>query len=182
MQLCHFCCCALSLACVCVVVMIVLLHVYSTSPYSVLIEITCVRRERLQLVEIPHKHDWIIRKTCGTQVWSLDHLTRVECNPWPKEVTTTWSWHWPNHGKNHCVSCPFSLLWLLSSWVLIVTWNIAPSLILIPKEQSNEEFSSPFSLLSNLVLFTLTYIIDQVCVVLSKICRITYSPLSRCSH
>jgi hypothetical protein len=43
-------------------------------------------------------------------------------------------------------------------------------------KQSSEEFSSLFSLLSNLVLFTLTHIIDQVCVVLSKICRITYSP------
>jgi hypothetical protein len=28
-----------------------------------LIEITCVRRERLQRVEIPHKWDLIIRKT-----------------------------------------------------------------------------------------------------------------------
>jgi hypothetical protein len=33
---------------------------------------------------------------CGTQVWSLDHLRGIECNPWPKEVTTTWSRHWPN--------------------------------------------------------------------------------------
>jgi hypothetical protein len=114
---------------------------------------------------------------CGTQVWSLDCLKGVECNPWPKEVTITWSRHWPNHGKNRCATCLFTFLWLLSSWVLIFTWNIVPSLILILSEQSSEEFLSPLSLLSNLVLFTLTYIIDQLCVVFSKIHRITYSSL-----
>jgi hypothetical protein len=113
----------------------------------------------------------------GTQVWSLDHLIGVECNHWLKKVTIAWSSHRLNHGKNWCVSCLFTLLRLLPSWVLIFTWNIAPSLILIPREQSSEEFSSLFYLLSNLVLFTLTHNIDQVCVVLSKICRIIYSLL-----
>jgi hypothetical protein len=30
---------------------------------SVVIKIICVRRERLQLVEIPHRHDFDMRKT-----------------------------------------------------------------------------------------------------------------------
>jgi hypothetical protein len=44
--------------------------------------------------DIDNKED-----NCGTQVWSLDPFRGVECNPWPKEVTTMWSRHWPNHGK-----------------------------------------------------------------------------------
>jgi hypothetical protein len=50
---------------------------------------------------------WYKEDNCGTQVWSLDHLRGVECNPWPKKVTTTWSGHWPNNDKNCCVSCLF---------------------------------------------------------------------------
>jgi hypothetical protein len=69
---------------------------------------------------------WYKEDNCGTQVWSLDHLRGVECNPWPKEVTTTWSRHWPNHGKNRYVPCPFYLLRLLSSWAIILSCNIAP--------------------------------------------------------
>jgi hypothetical protein len=46
------------LCCVHVVATVVLVSVYSTpSLTSFLIEITCVRRERLQRVEIPHKRD-----------------------------------------------------------------------------------------------------------------------------
>jgi hypothetical protein len=68
--------------------------------------------DRLQLVEIPHKgNTWEKEENCGTQVWSLDHLRGIECNPLPKEVTTTWSRHWPNHGiKSRCLLCDF-LLW-----------------------------------------------------------------------
>jgi hypothetical protein len=48
----------LSLWLVCVVAMIVLLRVYSTPSLTLfLIKITCVRRDRLQCVEIPHKRD-----------------------------------------------------------------------------------------------------------------------------
>jgi hypothetical protein len=47
--------------------------------------------ERLQLVEIPRKREKTTEgDNCGTQSLSLDHLRGIECNPWPKEVTTTW--------------------------------------------------------------------------------------------
>jgi hypothetical protein len=45
-------------------------------------------------------------KSC-TQPLSSDLKIKLECNSWPKEVTTRWSMHWPNHGKNRCISCPF---------------------------------------------------------------------------
>jgi hypothetical protein len=71
--------------------------------------------ESLQIVEIPQKgKTWDKEENCGTQVWSLDHLRGIKCNPWPKEVTTTWSRHCPNHGiKSPCHLCIF-LLWLFS--------------------------------------------------------------------
>jgi hypothetical protein len=101
--------CVLSFTCVRDVDALVLLCVFLLAPYScALIEIICVRRERLQLVEIPHKGIWYKEEQRGTQVWSLDHLRGVECNPWPKEVTTTWSRHWPNHMiKSPCLLCIF---------------------------------------------------------------------------
>jgi hypothetical protein len=70
--------------------------------------------ERLQLVVISHKgKTWDKEENHGTQVWSLDHLRGVECNPWPKEVTTMWSRHWPNHRiKSPCHL--IYLLWLFS--------------------------------------------------------------------
>jgi hypothetical protein len=77
--------------------------------------------------------NWYKEDNCVTQVLYLDHLRGVECNPWPKKVTTTWSKHWPNHGKNRCVSYPFYLLRLLSYWVLIFTNNIAPKFNIHPK-------------------------------------------------
>jgi hypothetical protein len=54
-----------SLLCICVCCCcVVLLCVYCTLCLTlVLIVITCVRHERLQHVEIPHKRDWVIRKT-----------------------------------------------------------------------------------------------------------------------
>jgi hypothetical protein len=58
LQLHRFCSCTLSLAYVRVVVVIVLLRVYSTPSLTpFFIEITCVRHEQLQRVEIPHKRD-----------------------------------------------------------------------------------------------------------------------------
>jgi hypothetical protein len=82
------------------------------------------------------------------------------------------------------------LLCLLSLYVIVIIVFLSshihleycPSLILISREQSSEEFSYPFYLLSNLVLFTLTHIIYQVCVILSKIYRIAYPSPSKCSH
>jgi hypothetical protein len=49
-----------------------------------------------------------------TQVWSLDHLRGVECNPWPEEVTTR-SRLWPNHGKFVVCLVHFTLLRFMSS-------------------------------------------------------------------
>jgi hypothetical protein len=55
-KLCRFDSCVLSFTCVCGVATLVLLCVFLLPPYScALIEIIRVRRERLQLVEIPHK-------------------------------------------------------------------------------------------------------------------------------
>jgi hypothetical protein len=81
-------------------------------PYScTLIKILCVRCERLQHVEIPRKRKKRYKEeNCGTQVWSLDHLRGVECNPWLKEVTTMWSRHWSNQRKkSSCLLCIFLL-------------------------------------------------------------------------
>jgi hypothetical protein len=102
----------------------------------------------------------------GTQVRSLDHLRGVECNPWPKEFTTTWSRHWPNHGiKSPCHLC-ISLV-CLSFFHRVLTYSLAllfQSLICILKEQSSEVFSSSLSIHINLVLISQTFI-NQVCVV-----------------
>jgi hypothetical protein len=107
---------------------------------------------------------WYKEDNCGTQVWPLDHLRGVECNPWLKEVTTTWSRHWPNHDKNRCVSCPFYLLRLLSSWVLYSLALLLLSLILILKEQSSEKFSLILFYHPNLVLvFINTYYKSSLC-------------------
>jgi hypothetical protein len=98
-------------ACVCCVwVLCVLLSL----PYSCAsLMIKHCKGERLQLVEIPRKREKTTEEdNYGTQSWSLDHLRGIECNPWPKEVTTMWNRHWPNHGINHCVLCPSSL-WLV---------------------------------------------------------------------
>jgi hypothetical protein len=58
LQLYRSCSCALSLTCVRVAAVIVLFRVYSTPSLTpFFIEITCVRRERLQHVEIAHKRD-----------------------------------------------------------------------------------------------------------------------------
>jgi hypothetical protein len=63
---------SLSLTCVHVVAAIVLLRVYSTSSLTpFFINIICVRRERLQHMEIPHKRDWVIRKTYVTLKFDL---------------------------------------------------------------------------------------------------------------
>jgi hypothetical protein len=85
--------CVRDLLRVCLVCLILL------PPYSCdLLEIELCKGDKLQLVEIPHKgKTWDKEENCGTQVWSLDHLRGVERNPWPKEITTTWSRHWSNH-------------------------------------------------------------------------------------
>jgi hypothetical protein len=102
LDLCACVCCGLSLACV----------AFRPLLLCFLCDQHC-KGERLQLVEIPRKREKSTKEdNCGTQSWSLDHLRGIECNPWPKEVTTTWSRHWPNHRINHCVLCPSSL-WLV---------------------------------------------------------------------
>jgi hypothetical protein len=80
--------------------------------------------ERLQLVEIPCKREKTTKEeNHGTQSWSLDHLRGIECNPWPKEVTTTWSRHWPNHGIKITVSrVPLHCDWFSSRVLTLETW------------------------------------------------------------
>jgi hypothetical protein len=130
LQLCRSCSCALSLACVCVVAAIVLLCVYSTPSLTLFfIEITCVRRERLQRVEIPHKWVWVIRKTYVALKFDLwitwDGLSATfdqRRSPQRRvDIGRTTV-------KNRFVLCLFSLLRLLSSYVLMFTWNISSSL------------------------------------------------------
>jgi hypothetical protein len=80
--------------------------------------------ERLQHVEIPRKREKTTKEeNCGTQGWSLDHLRGIECNPWPKEVTTTWSRHWPNHRIKITVSrVSFHCDWFSSRVLALATW------------------------------------------------------------
>jgi hypothetical protein len=93
--LCAWVCCELSLACV---VFPPLLLCFSCDQHC--------KGEMLQFVEIPRKRDKTAKEeNCGIQSWSLDHLRGIECNPWPKEVTTKWSRHWPKHGIKITVSC-----------------------------------------------------------------------------
>jgi hypothetical protein len=78
--LCACVCCGLSLACV----------AFPPLLMCFLCDHHC-KGERLQLVEIPRKREKTTEEdNYGTQSWSLDHLRGIECNPWPKEVTTTW--------------------------------------------------------------------------------------------
>jgi hypothetical protein len=119
----HFSC----LVCV-LLLQIKLLCVFLLPPYScALIEIICVRRERLQLVEIPHKGIWYKEENHGTQVWSLDHFRGVKCNPWSKEITTTWSRHWPNHGiKSPCLLCIYFIVIVVFQEFSFFTWIVVP--------------------------------------------------------
>jgi hypothetical protein len=95
LRLCACVCCELSLACV---AFPPLLLCFSWDQRC--------KGERLQFVEIPRKREKIAKEeNSGTQSWSLDHLRGIECNPCPKEVTTTWSRHWPNHRIKIIVSC-----------------------------------------------------------------------------
>jgi hypothetical protein len=116
---------SLSFLCVCCRCVVLLFVSLLPSLLRVLIVFTCVRREDSNLWRFLTTWYWYKEDCCGTQVWSLDHLRGVECNPWPKEVTTTWSRHWSNHGKNRCISCPFTYVInvFLSS---LLTCNIAP--------------------------------------------------------
>jgi hypothetical protein len=107
---------------------------------------------------------WYKEDNYDTQVWSLDHLRGVDYNPWPKEVTTKWGRHWPNHGKNRCIACPFYILRLL---LLVFSYSLAIlllSFILMLKEQSSERFSFLLSSHPNLVLIlTNTFYKPSLC-------------------
>jgi hypothetical protein len=148
--------CVLGSWLVCMFVAATLVLVYLSIPSLTLVIYlwSIFKGERLQLVLIPHKgNTWEKEESCGTQVWSSDHLRGIECNPWPKKVTTTWSRHWPNHGiKVLCHLC-ISLVWL-SFFHRVLTYSLAllfQSLIHISKEQSSEVFSPSLS------LFTVTW-------------------------
>jgi hypothetical protein len=79
-------------------------------------------------VKIPRKREKTTKEeNCGTQGWSLDHLRGIECNPWPKEVTTTWSRHWLNHGiKSPSLLCHLLCDWFLLSSSHLITCDIVP--------------------------------------------------------
>jgi hypothetical protein len=104
LTLCTLCCCDSS-CCVC----------FYSLPYScgfIAINIVKVRGSNLWRF-LTKGNIFYKEENRGTQGWSLDHLRGIECNPWPKEVTTTWSRNWPNHGIKSCLLCHFSL-WLIS--------------------------------------------------------------------
>jgi hypothetical protein len=94
---------------------------------------------------------------------------------------TTWSrqtyYARPNHGIKIVMSLvPFTLLQFYLFQVQIShLWYFSKFKLNLDKAIKWNELLS-FSVLSNLVLFTLTHIIDQVCVVWSKFCRTTCSP------
>jgi hypothetical protein len=107
-------------------------RVVTPSLTSVLIVIICVRSERLQLVENPHKRDQDIRKTYVALKFDL-WIT------WEGLSATLYQRLSPQRGigigrtTEKIVVSPvhFTLLWFLSFLVLIFTCDIAPSLILV---------------------------------------------------
>jgi hypothetical protein len=167
--------------CVCSVVVLCSYVRILTPPYfDFWLRSYCVRRERLQLVEIPHKRDIVIygrmmlHKFDLWITWKGLSATLVHWD------ATTWSrqayYAWPNHGVKIVVSLvPFTLLQFLSLPNSHL-WYCSKSNLYLDRAIKWKKFLS-FSLLSNLFLFTLTHIIDQVCIVLSKFCRITIHPL-----
>jgi hypothetical protein len=109
-----FCSCALLSVCVHVVAVIELLCACYHPPYSKFdCDHLCKAVRDPKPVEIPHKRVWYKEEYRGTQVWYLDHLREVECNLWLKEVTTSWSRLWPNHGKKS--SCLLSIYFTVIS-------------------------------------------------------------------
>jgi hypothetical protein len=126
--------CALFFACVRGVAAIMLLCVFRLPPYSGFdCDKLCKAWETPICGDFAQLGYWYKEDNYDTQVWSLDHLRMVECKPWSKEVITTWSRHWPNHGKKRRVSYQFYLFLLLYYWVLIFTCNIAPKFNTHPK-------------------------------------------------
>jgi hypothetical protein len=145
------CYCALLFAFVCVAVIVLLCMCFNPSLTLSLIVIICVRPWETPNLWRFLTNMFDVRKTYVALKFDLwitwEGLSAIlDQRRSPQRGVGM-----PNHGKNCCVFCLFTLLQLLSSWVLLFTWNIAPSLILIPREQSSEEFSSLFSLPSNLV-------------------------------
>jgi hypothetical protein len=111
-----------SLRCVCVLVsLLVCVSCCDSSscvcfyslPYSygfIAINIVRVRGSNLRRF-LTNENISYKEENCGTQGWSLEHLRGIECNPWSKEVTTTWSRHWSNHGiKSPCLLCHFFIV------------------------------------------------------------------------
>jgi hypothetical protein len=137
-------------------------HVLTPFLTPVLIVITCVRREKLQLEDSSQTRYCDIRKNRGTQF----------------DLWITWEGlsasliHWDTLDKNCRVSCAIYIIAIfISSKFLILTSDVALSLSYILIEQSSERN------------FSLSHNIYQVYVVLSKFCRITYSPSpSMCSQ
>jgi hypothetical protein len=150
--LCRFYSCALFFAYVRVVVALCpCLRLYSP-PYSGFDCNHLCKAWGTNLWRFLTKGYWYKEDNCGTQVWSLNHLRGVECNPWPKEVTTMWTRHWLNHGKNRYVPCPFYLFRLLPSWAIILSCNIVPKFNTHLKGTIKWRVLLPFSSQPNQVL------------------------------
>jgi hypothetical protein len=121
--------CALILACVRVFAAIWVLCVLISLPYAcAFLVIKHCKGERLQRVEVPRNREKTAKEeNRRTQVWSLDHLRGIECNPWSKEVTTTWSRHWRTTGQNHRVPCAiFYCDWFFFLSSHLITCAIVP--------------------------------------------------------
>jgi hypothetical protein len=177
--------CALFFACVRGVAAIMLLCMFRLPPYSGFdCDKLCKAWETPICGDSAQLGYWYKEDNYDTHVWSLDHLRMVECKPWSKEVITTWSRHWPNHGKKRRVSYQFYLLLLLYYWVLIFTCNIAPKFNTHPKGAIKWRilFSPLFSSHHNLILvLTNTFYKPSLCCLELVLQGHLFTP-SRCSH
>jgi hypothetical protein len=136
--LCACCCCDCALVCVAI-----------PSLTLVLIEIICVRCERLQFVEIPHKRDYTIRKK--TVVLKFDLWITWEglsATLDQRRSPQRGCRHWPNHGINRFVSLSIYFIAIIVLPSSLLHFNIALSLILTLWEQLSEEVLFLLSLFS----------------------------------
>jgi hypothetical protein len=125
--------------------------------------------------------NWYKEDNCGTQV-SLDHLRGIDCNPWPKEVTTTWSRHWPNYEIKS--SCLLSIYFI--AIIVFLSYHIHLyycSYVWYTSQWSNQVKSSllSFSTLKLVLIYSNSTIRPNL-LFWVKFYRITYSSPSRCSQ
>jgi hypothetical protein len=138
-----------------------------------LLKINCVKRERLQIVEISHngKSLWQEREPWHSS-WSLDHLRGLSATLVHWDATTCCRrafYAWPNHElKLLCHLSKLRKLYVTAILLFLAlhfTYNIALILILTLWEQLSEEVLSSHPLHSDLVFYLTNSILDQVCFV-----------------